>query len=167
MYSVSLRGLSRVLALLGCGVDVATLWRDLQAVAAGREPDLEAALKETGLDRQQCTVHMQYSAGRHLRRIDDLTYLDRVLLPIRQRWAFPVLPEAEPVLLNLWQAVAQGRVRLKMLVRSLLFHLVECWPDSDMPTSTNRLEGWFGRFKPRARLARGLKTETGTPASCA
>ena len=30
-----------------------------------------------------------------------------------------------------------------------------------MPASTNRLEGWFGRFKPRARLARGLKTEAG------
>ena len=28
------------------------------------------------------------------------------------------------------------------------------------PATINRLEGWFGRFKPRARLARGLKTET-------
>ncbi|MCY3658725.1 MAG: hypothetical protein OXG36_06870 [Caldilineaceae bacterium] len=27
-----------------------------------------------------------------------------------------------------------------------------------------RLEGWFGRFKPRARLARGLKTPQGTQA---
>ncbi len=31
-----------------------------------------------------------------------------------------------------------------------------------VPASTNRLEGWFGRCKPRARLMRGLKTETGT-----
>ena len=28
--------------------------------------------------------------------------------------------------------------------------------------SANRLEGWLGRFKPRVRLARGLKIETGT-----
>jgi len=25
----------------------------------------------------------------------------------------------------------------------------------------DRLEGWFGHFKPRARLTRGLKTEAG------
>jgi hypothetical protein len=28
-----------------------------------------------------------------------------------------------------------------------------------MPASTNRLEDWFGYFKTRARLTRGLKTE--------
>ena len=31
----------------------------------------------------------------------------------------------------------------------------------DIPVSTNHLEGWFGRFKLRARLTRGLKTEAG------
>ena len=30
-----------------------------------------------------------------------------------------------------------------------------------VPIGTNRLEGWCGWFKPRARLARGLKTEAG------
>ena len=30
-----------------------------------------------------------------------------------------------------------------------------------VPASTNRLESWFGRFKPRARLTRELKTEAG------
>ena len=239
VYSVSLRGLSRLLALLGCGVGAATRWRDIQAVAPGRAPDPEAALepwvevdetwlpvggekrpvavvlgpqgerldlrlsgpgfdwgdwftdleergvrglttddapeygpalRETGLDRQPCAVHMQRTVGRHIHRIDDddLTHLDRVLRPILQRLARERPPEAEPVLLNLWQAVAQGRVRLKKPVRNLLFHLVEGWPDlvrsqhdPDVPASTNRLEGWLGRFKPRARLARGLKTEAG------
>ncbi len=33
MYSVSLRGLVRLLDLLGCGVGAATLWRDVQAMA--------------------------------------------------------------------------------------------------------------------------------------
>ena len=244
--AVSLRGLARILGLLGCGVGPATLWRDVQAVAPGRAPDPEAALhdpqtkrkpwvevdetwlsiggekrpvavvlgpggerldlrlsgpgfdwgdwftdleargvrglttddapeyrpalKETGLDRQQCAVHMQRTVGRRLRRIDDddLTHLDRVLLPILQRLVRERPPEAGPVLLGLWEAVAQGRVRLKEPVRNLLFHLVENWADlvrsgrdPDVPAPPNRIEGWFGRFKPRARLARGLKTEAG------
>ncbi|MYD90828.1 MAG: hypothetical protein F4Y08_10910 [Caldilineaceae bacterium SB0662_bin_9] len=36
---VSFRGLSRLLARLGCGVGAATLWRDVQAVAPGLAPD--------------------------------------------------------------------------------------------------------------------------------
>ncbi len=61
-----------------------------------------------------------------------------------------------------------GRVRLSPPVRELLRHLMERWHDlvrsqrdPDILTNTNRLEGWFGRFKPRARLTRGLKTEAG------
>ncbi|MYA05498.1 MAG: hypothetical protein F4X04_10020 [Holophagales bacterium] len=53
-------------------------------------------------------------------------------------------------------------------MRNLLFHLVENWADlvrserdPDVPAPPNRIEGWFGHFKPRARLARGLKTEAG------
>ena len=44
VYSVSLRGLVRILDLLGCGVGAATLWRDVQAVAPGLMPALQAAL---------------------------------------------------------------------------------------------------------------------------
>ncbi len=44
VYRVSLRGLVRILDLLGCGVGAATLWRDVQAVAPGRMPDPQAAL---------------------------------------------------------------------------------------------------------------------------
>ena len=48
-------------------------------------------------------MHRAYAAmGRHLRRIDDLTHLDRVLLPILQRLARERPSEAESVLLNLW-----------------------------------------------------------------
>ncbi len=64
----------------------------------------------------------------------------------------------------------QGRVRLWPEVRKLLWHLVECWHEvmrsqenPKVPASTNRLEGWFGRFKPRVRLTQGLKTEVGAP----
>ncbi|MCY3658008.1 MAG: hypothetical protein OXG36_03190 [Caldilineaceae bacterium] len=44
VHCVRLRGLSRLLALLGCGVGAATLWRDVQAVAPGRAPDPQAKL---------------------------------------------------------------------------------------------------------------------------
>ena len=99
---------------------------------------------------------------------DALTHLDRVLLPILQRLVRERPVAAGPVLLALWQAVAQGRVRLNPGVRQLLWHLVVRWHDlvrsqrnANIPAPTNRLEGWFGRFKPRARLTRGLKTEAG------
>ena len=42
VYSVSFRGLVRLLDLLGCGVGAATLWRDVQAVAPGLAPDPQA-----------------------------------------------------------------------------------------------------------------------------
>ena len=108
--------------------------------------------------------------GRHIRGIDeeDLTHLDRVLLPILRRLAQERPPEAGPVLLALWEAVMQGRVRLRPEVRKRLWHLVERWRElvrsqgnPKVLASTNRREGWFGRFKPRARLTRGLKTEAG------
>ena len=227
VYSVSFRGLARILDLLGCGVGAATLWRDVQAVAPDRRPDPQAdlpawlevdetwlsiggvkcpvavvlgpkgerldlrlsgpgfdwgdwftdlarrgarvlttddapvygpALEVAGLDRQQCAVHMQRTVGRHIRDLDEdtLTHLDRVLLPILQRLARERPPEAGPVLLALWQSVAQGRVRLDPEVRKLLWHLVSRWNDlvrsqhhPKVSATTNRLEGWFGRLKPR------------------
>ena len=78
--------------------------RGVRGLTTDDAPVYGPALKETGLDRQQCTVHMQRTVGRHLRCIDDeeLTRLDRVRLPILQRLARERPPEAEPVLLNLW-----------------------------------------------------------------
>ena len=55
-------------------------------------------LRDTGLDRWQCTVHLRRIVGRHLRRInDDPAHLERVLLPIQQRLAWARPPAAEPV----------------------------------------------------------------------
>ena len=144
--------------------------RGVRGVTTDDDPVYGPALDTSGLDRQQCAVHMQRTVGRHIRGLDEdtLTHLDRVLLPILQRLARERPPEAGPVLLDLWQAVAQGRVRLDPEVCKLLWHLVTRWHDlvrsqhnPKVPASTNRLEGWFGRFKPRARLTRGLKTEAG------
>ena len=44
VHSISFRGLSCLLALLGCGVGAATLWRDVQAVVSGLAPDPQADL---------------------------------------------------------------------------------------------------------------------------
>ncbi len=132
VHSVSFRGLVRILDLLGCGVGAATLWRDVQAVAPGRMPDPQAALPS---------------------RVE----VDETWLSIggEKRPAAVVLgPKGE---------------RLDPEVCQLLWHLVARWHDLvrsqhnlKVPASTNRLEGWLGRFKPRARLTRGLKTEAGT-----
>ena len=91
-----------------------------------RRPRPGPALDASGLDRQPCAVHMQRTVGRHIRGLDEdtLTHLDRVLLPILQRLARERPPEAGPVRLGLWQAVAQGRVRLHPEVRKRLWHLV-------------------------------------------
>ena len=133
----------------------------MQGLTTDNDPVYGPALEASGLDRQQCAVHMQRTVGRHIRGLDedDLTHLDRVLLPILRR-----LARERPL-----EAVMQGRVRLHPEVRKLLWHLVERWHElvrsqgnPKVPASTNRLEGWFGRCKPRARLTRGLKTETGT-----
>ena len=128
------------------------------------EPVCEPALDESGLDRPPYAVHIQRTVGRHIRSLDEdsLTHLDRVLLPILQWLARERPPKAGPVLLGLWQLMARGRLNLE--VRKLLWHLVTRWNNlmcsqrhPDIPASTHR----FGRFKLRARLARGLKTKAG------
>ena len=43
-------------------------------------------------------------------------------------------------------------------------NLVRCVRDSLCPLQYQPAGGWFGRFKPRARLARGLKTPQGAQA---
>ncbi|MXZ25015.1 MAG: hypothetical protein F4Y80_09155 [Caldilineaceae bacterium SB0665_bin_21] len=107
---------------------------------------------------------MQRTVGRHIRGLDEdtLIHLDRVLLPILQRLARERPVAAGPGLLALWQAVVQERIRLDPEARQRLWHLVVRWHDlvrsqrnPNIPATTNRLEGWFGRFKPRARLTRG------------
>jgi len=105
------------------------------------------ALEAAGLDRQPCAVPRQRTVGRQSGGLDedDLTHLDRVLLPILRRLARERPPEAEPVLLALWEAVMQGRVHLQPEVRKRLWHLVERWHElvrsqgnPKVPASTHR-----------------------------
>ena len=41
------------------------------------------------------------------------------------------------------------------------WHVVSNWCYLKVPAFTNRIEVWFGCFKLRVRLTRGLKTEDG------
>ena len=116
---LGLRGERLDLRLSGPGFDWAGWFTDLaargvQGLTTDDDPVYGPALEAAGLDRQQCVVHMQRTVGWHIRGLDknDLTHLDRVLLPILQRLARARPPEAGPVLLALWEAVRQGRVRL-------------------------------------------------------
>ena len=59
-------------------------------------------------------------------------------------------------------------MRLRLEVRILLRHLVECWHElvrskleATTAASTNRLEGRFGLFKPWACLARDFGIPAG------
>ncbi len=127
---------------------------------------LDLYLSDPGLDWGGWFTDLAERGVRGLTTDDDLIHLNRVLLPSLQRLAWERPPEAGPVLLALWEAVMQGRVRLRPEVRKLLCNLMERWYElirsqgnPKVPASTNRLEGRFGRFKPRARLTQGLKTE--------
>jgi len=169
------QGERRDWCLSGSGHDWSRWFQDLaargaQGLTTDDAPVYGPALDASGLDRQQCAVHMQRTVGRHIRDLDPdtLTHLDRALLPVLRRLVRERPPAAGPILLELWQVVVQGRVRLDPEVRKLLQHIVErrhelvpSQRNPKVPASTHRLEGWFGRFKPRASLARGLKTETG------
>ena len=68
----------------------------MQGVTSDDNPVYGPSLEAAGLDRQQCAVHMQRTVGRHIRSIDedDLTHLNRVLLPILQRLVRERPPEA-------------------------------------------------------------------------
>ncbi len=103
--------------------------RGVRGLTTDDDPVYDSALETAGLEQQQCAVHMQRTVGRHIQAIDndDLTHLNRVLLPSLQRLAWERPPEAGPVLLALWEAVMQGRVRLRPEVRKLLCNLMERW----------------------------------------
>ena len=144
--------------------------RRVRVLTTDDDPVSGPALEASGLDRQPCAGHRQRTGGRHIRGLDEetLTHRERVLRPILRRRARERPPPAGPVRLALWPAVAQGRVRRHPEVCQLRWPLVVRGhdrvrrPHNPKVSTTNRLAGWLGRFKPRARLARGLKTEAGT-----
>ena len=135
------------------------------------DPAFRKALQGCGLDRQLCVVHMRRTVRRRLQRMrqgrdrilpapEDAAVLQGVVRLVRE---LPLW--GGQLLLVCCEWAHQGVIRLSPPVLSLVEHvmdrwndLVRCVRDPTIPSSTNRLEGWFGRFKPRTRLARGLKT---------
>ena len=77
--------------------------RGVRGLTTDDDPVYGPVLEAAGLDQQQGAVHTQRTVGRHIRGIDDddLTHLDRVLLPILRRLAREQPPEAGAVLLAL------------------------------------------------------------------
>ena len=61
------------------------------SVAIDDDPVYGSALRGTGLERQQCAVHMQHTMDWHLRCIDPdvLIHLDRAVLQVLKRRVGP------------------------------------------------------------------------------
>ena len=135
--------------------------RGVHMLVTDDDPAFRKALKDCGLDRQLCVVHMRRTVRRRLQRMRQGQ--DRILLT----------PEDAAVLqgvvrlvrhLPLWggqrllvccERAHQGAVRLSPPVLALVEHvmdrwndLVRCVRDPSVPSSTNLLEGWFGRSGP-------------------
>ena len=141
------------------------------------DPAFRKALQGCGRDRQLCVVHRRRTVRRRLQRMrqgqdrvlpapEDAAVLQGVMQLVRH---LPLW--GGPLLLVCCEWAHQGAVRLSPPVLALVEHvmdrgndLVRCVRNPAIPASTNLLEGWFGRVKPRARRARGLKTPQGAQA---
>ena len=175
-------GRPRDLRRTGPDFDWTAYFRELEArgvhtLVTDDDPAFHKALKGCGLDRQLCVVHMRRTVRRRLQRMrkgkdkilptpEDAAVLRGVVRLVRE---LPLW--GGQLLLVCCEWAHQGVLRLSPPVLALVEHvmdrwndLVRCVRDPTIPSSTNRLEGWFGRFKPRARLARGLKTPHGAQA---
>ncbi len=84
VHYVSFRGLSRLLAQLGCGVGAATLWWDVQAVAPGLAPDPQTKLPpwsrwtRPGCPSGASSAPEAVVLGRRMCREPDLHYPSRL-----------------------------------------------------------------------------------------
>ena len=157
-------GRLRDLRHTGAGFDGTAYFQELEArgvhtLVTDDDPAFRKALQGCGRDRQLCVVPMRRTVRRRRQRLRT---------GLRTRVDATVLRGVVPRLLVCCEWAHQGVVRLSPPVLALVEHvmdrgndLVRCVRDPAIPSSTNLLEGWFGRFKPRARLARGLKTPQG------
>ena len=151
--------------------------RGVHTLVTDDDPAFHKALPGCGRDRQRCVVHMRRTVRRRLQRMrqgqnrilptsEDAAVLQGVVRMVQE--------------LSLWggqlflvccEWAHQDVIRLSSPVLALVEHVMERWNDlvlcvrdPAIPSSTNQLEGWFGRFKPWARLVRGLKTPQGAQA---
>ena len=136
----------------------------VEVVVTDDSTDYSVCVEETGLSRQQCLVHMKRTLSRAKRRLE-WSIRDRYggLLDQITRIVRELPPDGADRLLR-WSS-DRG---LPPELRWLVVHLLERWrqmtlhqQQPSVPSSTNWLEGRFGRIKPRYRTTRGLKTDSG------
>ena len=126
-------------------------------------------LEAHGLDRQQCMVHRRRTFARRRRKLPEEVRKGYAPRLKRLRELLRELPAEGAAILMGWleEAVAPEASAPKAW-RSLVQHCLERWNPMrihcrapDGPATTNRLEGRFGRLKPRVRRARGFPTRAG------
>ena len=126
--------------------------------------DYSPGIDEAGLSRQQCVVHMKRTLGRGKGRLKESVrkHYDGLLKQTTE--TVRELPSDGGDRLLRWS----GNRGLPPEIRWLVVHLLERWRQMTLyqrrpgvPSSTNWLEGRFGRIKPRYRTTRGLKTDSG------
>lgn len=136
----------------------------VQVVSTDDSTNYSPAVDHAGVSRQQCLVHMKRTLGRAKGRLGKI---------IRDRYG-GLLDQLTEIV---WELPADGADRLfrwsvdrglPSELRWLVVHLLERWRQMTLhqrrpgvPSSTNWLEGRFGRIKPRCRTTRGLKTDSG------
>ena len=125
------------------------------------DPAFRKALQGCGLDRQLCVVHMRRTVRRRLQRMrqgqDRIlpTPEDAAVLQGVGRLVQELALWGGQLLLVCCEWAHQGVIRLSPPVLALVEHvmdrwndLVRCVRDPSVPSSTNLLEGWFGRSGP-------------------
>ena len=165
----------------GPGFDWTAYFQELEArgvhtLVTDDDPAFRKALKGCGLDRQLCVVHLRRTVRRRLQRMRqgqdkilltpaDAAVLRGVVRLVRELplWGGRVLPVC-------CEWAHQGAVRLSPPVLALVEHVMDRWNDlvrcmrdpAIPPARTGR--GLVWALRPRARLARGLKTPQGAQA---
>ncbi|MYC61807.1 MAG: hypothetical protein F4X16_03060 [Caldilineaceae bacterium SB0661_bin_34] len=149
--------------------------RGVHTLVTDDDPAFRKALQGCGLDRQLCVVHMRRTVRRRLQHLRTglRTRADATVLRGMVQRVCQLPLWGGQLLLVCCEWAHQGVIQPSPPVLALVEYVMERWNDliryvrdPSIPSSTNLLEGWFGRFKPQARLARGLKTPQGHRPSC-
>ena len=141
----------------------------VEVVVTDDDSSYGGPLEAHGLDRQQCLVHMRRTFTRRLRKLPEevreryAPRLKRLRALLRE-----VPAEGATILMGWLEEAVDPAAPAPKEWRRLVQHFLERWNQMrihdrapDVPATTNRLEGRFGRLKPRVRRARGFPTRAG------
>ena len=167
---VDVGGKTLNIELSGAGFDYGSWFESMadelgvEVVVTDDSTDYSVPVSESGLFRQQCTVHMKRTLRRARARLSKQTRIRHEGLLNQLSEMVKSLPSDGARKLMVWSS----EMRLPDELRWLVTHLLVRWRELTLhhrragaPNSTNWLEGRFGRIKPRYRTTRGLKTDSG------